>query len=191
MTDHRKNLRTLGALAGVAVFMVGMSFAAVPFYDWFCRVTGFGGTPLQAEANGGEALEQTVNVRFDASRVGIPWEFEPEQRQVTVRLGEDALVFYRAHNPTDRPITGTATFNVTPYSTGAYFVKIDCFCFQEQTLQPGQTVTMPVNFFVDPEILDDREASRVPTITLSYTFYETDESKELAALADDAGAAAN
>ena len=188
MIDRKKNLRTLGALAGVAVFMVGMSFAAVPFYDWFCRVTGFSGTVAQGDG-AAEVLDRTIKVRFDGSTVGIPWRFEPQQREMTVRLGETALAFYEASNPTDRPITGTASYNVAPYSTGGYFFKIDCFCFQEQTLQPGESVVMPVSFYVDPEIVEDREASRAPSITLSYTFYETEESKELAAVAGSADAA--
>ena len=182
MIDHKRNLRTLAACGGIACFMVGMAFAAVPLYDWFCRVTGFAGTTQVAEAAPGAVDARTIKVRFDASTVQMPWEFRPVQREMTVRLGEEALAFYEAHNPTDRPITGTAVFNVTPFSTGGYFAKIACFCFIEQTLQPGETVQMPVQFYVDPDIVTDREASRVPVITLSYTFYETEESRETAAL---------
>jgi cytochrome c oxidase assembly protein subunit 11 len=182
MIDRARNLRTLGGCAGVAVFMVGMAFAAVPLYDWFCRVTGFAGTTQVAAAAPDTVLDRTIKVRFDASTMDMPWRFRPVQREVTVRLGETALVFYEAHNPTDRPITGTASFNVTPYSTGSYFAKIACFCFVEQTLQPGETVQMPVTFYVDPEIIEDREASRVPVITLSYTFYETEPSRQSAVL---------
>ncbi len=182
---RRANLRTLGALTGLACFMVGMAFAAVPLYDWFCRVTGFGGTTMVAESAPDQVLDQTVKVRFDGSIVGIQWRFRPVQREMEVRLGEQALAFYEATNISDRPITGTASYNVTPFSTGGYFSKLECFCFIEQTLQPGETVQMPVAFFVDPEILDDREASRVPVITLSYTFYETEESRRLAALATE------
>lgn len=187
---HRKNLRTMTALCGVAVFMVGMSFAAVPLYDLFCRVTGFGGTTMVADALPDRVLDRTIKVRFDGSTVGIDWRFRPVQREMTVRLGEDGLAFYEATNTSDRPITGTASYNVTPFSTGGYFAKIDCFCFTEQTLQPGETVQMPVAFFVDPDIVDDVEAGRVPVITLSYTFYETEESRKLAAAAPS-GAAAN
>ncbi|MFN3614211.1 MAG: cytochrome c oxidase assembly protein [Rubrimonas sp.] len=191
MTDmRRKNLRTMTALCGVAAFMVGMSFAAVPLYDWFCRVTGFGGTTMVAESLPDRVLDRTIKVRFDASTVGIDWRFRPVQREMTVRLGEDGLAFYEATNTSDRPITGTASYNVTPFSTGGYFAKIECFCFTEQTLQPGETVQMPVAFFVDPDIVNDAEAGRVPVITLSYTFYETEESRKLAAAAPD-GAAAN
>jgi cytochrome c oxidase assembly protein subunit 11 len=178
--DARALRRTAASLAGVAVFMVGMAYAAVPLYDWFCRVTGFAGTTQVAEAGSDVVLDRTVNVRFDASTMGIDWDFKPVQRQMTVRLGETGLAFYEATNTSDRPITGTASFNVTPYATGGYFSKIACFCFVEQTLQPGETVQMPVTFYVDPEIVDDPEASRVPTITLSYTFYETEASREMA-----------
>lgn len=181
MIDPRKaNLRTFRALACVACFMLGMAYAAVPFYDWFCRVTGFAGTTAQAEAAPDVILERTIKVRFDASTLRMPWEFRPVQREMTVRLGETGLAFYEAHNPTDRVITGTASYNVAPYSTGAYFSKIECFCFVEQTLQPGETVQMPVSFFIDRAIVEDREAGRVPVITLSYTFYETDESRAMA-----------
>jgi cytochrome c oxidase assembly protein subunit 11 len=186
-----RNLRTFSALASVAVFMLGMAYAAVPFYDWFCRVTGFAGTTAQADAGSDTVLDRTIKVRFDASTMKMPWSFKPAQREITLRIGETGLAFYVAHNPTDRVITGTASYNVTPYSTGGYFSKIDCFCFVEQTLQPGQTVQMPVTFFVDPAIVEDREASRVPAITLSYTFYETDESRALAAISGPEAAIPN
>lgn len=186
MSDPRKsNLRTVGALAGVAVFMVGMSFAAVPLYRIFCAVTGFGGTPGRVEAAGDQILDRTIKVRFDASTMKMPWIFRPAQTEIELRIGETGLAFYEASNPTDRVITGRASYNVTPYSTGAYFDKIECFCFTEQRLEPGQTVSMPVSFFVDPAIVDDPEAGLVPVITLSYTFYETEESRELAALNAD------
>jgi cytochrome c oxidase assembly protein subunit 11 len=185
-----RNTRTVVALGGVACFMVGMSFAAVPLYDLFCRVTGFGGTTMRADAAPGAVDDRTIRVRFDASVMGIDWDFRPVQRVMTVRLGEQGLAFYEATNTSDRPITGTASYNVAPYSTGGYFSKIECFCFTEQTIQPGQTVQFPVAFFVDPAIVEDAEAGKVPEITLSYTFYETEESKELAALAPS-GAAAN
>jgi cytochrome c oxidase assembly protein subunit 11 len=178
----RRNRRTVAVLAGVAASMVALSFAAVPLYDLFCRVTGFGGATMVAEAAPGIVLDRTVKVRFDASTIGMPWDFRPVQREMTVRLGETALAFYEATNPTDRPVTGTASYNVAPYSTGGYFAKIECFCFVEQTLGPGETVTMPVSFFVDPAMADDAEAGRVPVITLSYTFYETEPSQ--AALGD-------
>lgn len=172
MSETRK---TAIYLAGVAAFMVGMAFAAVPLYDLFCRVTGYGGTTQAAESAPDVVLDRTVDVRFDASTVsGMPWEFEPMQLEQTLKIGETGLAFYEAHNPTDRPVTGTATFNVTPYSVGGYFAKIECFCFTEQTLQPGERITMPVSYFIDPEMVDDPEAARAHTITLSYTFYETE-----------------
>ncbi len=179
------NLRRTGLqLAGVGVVMVGLSFAAVPFYDWFCRTTGFGGTPLVAEAAPDVILEQTIDVRFDGSLdADMPWEFKPQLRRMTIRLGETGLAFYEAYNPTDRVIAGTASYNVTPYSAGGYFTKIECFCFTEQVLQPGERVIMPVTFYVDPAILQDTDAKHVREITLSYTFHETELTEEQASLA--------
>jgi cytochrome c oxidase assembly protein subunit 11 len=179
--DRRANLRVLARLCGVAAFMLGMAFAAVPLYDLFCRVTGFAGTTQVADTAPETVLERRVKVRFDASTLDMPWEFAPQQRQMELRIGETGLAFYEARNATGRAITGTASFNVTPYSAGAYFSKIECFCFVEQTLQPGESIQMPVTFFVDPSIMDDPEASRAPVITLSYTFHETPESRRLAA----------
>ena len=171
----RSNGPVVVRLVGLVSVMLALSFAAVPFYDWFCRVTGFGGVPAVVESEATEVLEQEITVRFDATTMrDMPWDFKPVERQMRIRLGETGLAFYEAHNPTDRPIAGTASFNVTPYSAGEFFAKIDCFCFEMQVLEPGQTVQMPVSFYVDPEILSHPEAKRVHTITLSYTFYETD-----------------
>ncbi len=169
----RDPARTAARLGGVVAAMLALSFAAVPFYDWFCRVTGYGGATNVAEAPAeAEVREETVTVRFDANVAGdMPWEFRPMQRTMEVRLGETALMFYEAHNPTDAPTAGTASFNVAPYSTGAYFSKIACFCFELQVLQPGERVEMPVTFFVDPAMLEDREAKGVRAITLSYTMH--------------------
>lgn len=169
-------------LFGVAALMLGLSYASVPFYDWFCRVTGFGGTTQVATGRAPhEVLDQTVTVRFDASTArGMPWDFKPAETTQTLRIGETGLAFYRAHNPSDRTVTGTASFNVSPFSVGGYFVKIDCFCFEEQTLRPGETVMMPVTFYVDPAIVDDRETRQVHTITLSYTFHETEPDEQAA-----------
>lgn len=162
-------------LAGVAAVMVSLSFAAVPFYRWFCQTTGFGGATLKADTAPGTILDRTVTVRFDAStQQGMAWTFLPVAREMTLRLGETGLAFYEAYNPTDRVIAGTATFNVTPDAAGGFFTKIDCFCFTEQVLQPGERVQMPVTFFVDPAMVDDPEGTFVKSITLSYTFYETD-----------------
>ncbi|MDX5358602.1 MAG: cytochrome c oxidase assembly protein [Rhodobacterales bacterium] len=175
-------LKTAGQLAGVAVVMASLSFAAVPFYDWFCRVTGFGGTTAEATQAPDKILERTMNIRFDASlEAGMPWQFKPMQRSMTVRIGEVGLAFYEAYNPTDRVIAGTASYNVTPDQAGGYFTKIDCFCFTQQVLQPGERVTMPVTFFIDPEIVNDREGKYLREITLSYTFHTTDLPEEHAA----------
>jgi cytochrome c oxidase assembly protein subunit 11 len=189
MTLERARKVTALQLVGVVLLMGTLSFAAVPFYDWFCRVTGYGGTTTTAVAPSERVLERTIKVRFDASvDRDMPWSFRPMQREIEVRLGETALVFYEAHNPTDRPVAGTASFNVAPYSAGSYFAKIACFCFEMQVLQPGERLEMPVTFYVDPEILEDREAKGLHQITLSYTFHLTDlPEEEAAALALPAG----
>jgi cytochrome c oxidase assembly protein subunit 11 len=152
--------------------MVGFAYASVPLYQLFCQVTGFAGTPQRAVQAPSEVLERTVTVRFDANvSGGLPWSFEPLQRTVEVRIGETSVVHYRATNQADRDTTGTATFNVAPDQTGIYFNKLACFCFTEQTLAPGQSIDMPVQFFVDPAIVKDANAGKFPQITLSYTFY--------------------
>lgn len=167
--------KTAAQLVGVVVVMGALSWASVPFYDWFCRVTGFGGVTGVATAGSDEILDQTITVRFDASKErDMPWEFTPVVREMEVRIGETGLAFYEAYNPTDRPVAGQASYNVTPYTAGGFFEKIACFCFEEQVLQPGERVQMPVTFFVDPEIVEDRDGKYVHTITLSYTFYEID-----------------
>jgi len=130
-----------------------------------------------------DVLDQTVKIRFDASKErGMPWEFKPMERQMELRIGETGLAFYEAYNPTDRVVAGSASYNVTPYEAGGFFTKIDCFCFEQQVLQPGERVQMPVTFYVDPEIVSDREGQYVHTITLSYTFHEIDLPEEQAAL---------
>jgi cytochrome c oxidase assembly protein subunit 11 len=175
--------RTLVQLSAVVVTMASLSFAAVPFYDWFCRVTGFGGTTSIADVGSDTILERTVKVRFDASlEQGMPWTFKPVERSVDIRIGETGLAFYEAHNPTDRVVAGTASFNVFPYAAGGYFTKIDCFCFTEQVLKPGETVLMPVSFYVDPAMVEDPEGQFVQEIVLSYTFHETPLPEEQAAL---------
>ncbi len=169
------NLKTVTRLVGVVVLMGGLAWASVPFYDWFCRVTGFGGTTDVAAAQSDTVLEQTIKVRFDGSKDrNMPWEFKPVVHEMELKIGETGLAFYEAYNPTDRVIAGSASYNVTPYEAGGFFTKIDCFCFTEQVLQPGERVQMPVTFYVDPEIVTDRDAKYVHTITLSYTFYEID-----------------
>lgn len=175
--------KTVVQTVSVVVLMGGLAWASVPFYDWFCRVTGFGGATDVAETESQEILDQTITVRFDASlERGMPWEFRPVEREMTLRIGETGLAFYEAYNPTDRPIAGSASYNVTPYEAGGFFYKIQCFCFEEQVLEPGERVEMPVTFFVDPELVEDRDGKFVHTITLSYTFYEIDLPESYAAL---------
>jgi cytochrome c oxidase assembly protein subunit 11 len=169
---RRKNRIVMGSLFGLVFGMVGLAFASVPLYDLFCKVTGFGGTTQRAEGPAGRILDRTVKVRFNADVNGaMPWSFHPEVREVELRLGEQGMVAYRAENRADAPVTGTATFNVTPEKAGIYFNKIQCFCFTEQRLEPGQAVDMPVSFFVDPALAADRNLDDVHTITLSYTFF--------------------
>lgn len=167
--------RTLAQTVGVVLVMGSLAWASVPLYDWFCRVTGYGGATGVADAGASEILDRTVKIRFDASlERDMPWQFKPVQREMELHIGETGLAFYEAYNPTDRPIAGSASYNVTPFQAGGYFTKIECFCFTEQVLQPGERATMPVSFYVDPEIVEDRDARNVHTITLSYTFYEID-----------------
>jgi cytochrome c oxidase assembly protein subunit 11 len=175
--------KTVAQTVGLVVVMGSLGFASVPFYDWFCRVTGFGGTTGVSEVAPEEILDQTIIVRFDASKDrDMPWEFKPVERQMEIRIGETGLAFYEAYNPTNRVVAGTASYNVTPYEAGGFFSKIQCFCFEQQVLQPGERVMMPVTFYVDPEIVTDRDGQYVKQITLSYTFYETDLPEEQAAL---------
>ncbi|MGC1496339.1 MAG: cytochrome c oxidase assembly protein [Sulfitobacter sp.] len=175
--------KTVMQTVSLVVVMGGLAWASVPFYDWFCRVTGFGGTPGQVDVASDEVLDQTIKVRFDGSiNAGLAWEFKPVVREMEIRIGETGLAFYEAYNPTSRPIAGQASYNVTPYTAGAFFEKIDCFCFTEQVLAPGERVQMPVSFYVDPEIVKDRDGKFVHTITLSYTFYQIDLPEGYAAL---------
>jgi cytochrome c oxidase assembly protein subunit 11 len=175
MTDpSRANGRIAVWLVGLVGLMATLSFLAVPFYDWFCRTTGYGGTPQTVDSASDTILEETVTVHFDANTdKGMPWQFRPKVSEMKLRIGETAIAYYEAYNPTDRPVAGTASYNVAPEIAGGFFDKIDCFCFTEQVLQPGERVDMPVTFFVDPAIAKDRDAWQVRSITLSYTFYET------------------
>ena len=167
--------KTVVQTVSLVLVMGALAWASVPFYDWFCRVTGFGGVPSVAEAGSEQVLDQTITVRFDGSlNAQMPWTFKPVVNQMELKIGETGLAFYEAYNPTDRVIAGSASYNVTPYAAGGYFTKIQCFCFEEQVLQPGERVQMPVSFFVDPEIVNDPDGKYVHTITLSYTFYEID-----------------
>ena len=180
--SERHNTRTMFKLVGVVCVMVGLSFASVPLYDWFCRVTGYGGTTAVADGASDQVLDKEITVRFAAATErDMPWQFKPVATTMKMKIGATGLAFYEASNLTDRPVAGSASFNVTPFRAGGYFSKIDCFCFTEQILQPGETVQMPVTFFVDPEIVEDDEAKLVHTITLSYTFHEIDLPEESAA----------
>ncbi|MBC6405711.1 MAG: cytochrome c oxidase assembly protein [Rhodospirillales bacterium] len=162
--------------------MVGLSFAAVPLYRLFCQVTGYGGTPQIADAVPDAPFERQMKIRFDANVApGLPWQFEPEVRQVTVKIGEPTLIYYKARNMGELATAGTATFNVTPLKVGQYFGKVQCFCFTEQVLQPGQEIDMGVSFFVDPALAEDPNLDEVKTVTLSYTFF-ADSGSELAPL---------
>ncbi|AQS46990.1 MULTISPECIES: cytochrome c oxidase assembly protein [Thioclava] len=171
----RSNTRVLLSLLAVIVVMGAGAWAAVPFYNWFCKTTGYGGTTNTAEVLPDKVLDREILVRFDANVApGMPWKFKPVQTEMKLKIGQNGLAFYEAYNPTDHVIAGTASYNVSPDVAGYYFDKIQCFCFTEQVLQPGERVQMPVSFFVDPGIVDDADAKRIHAITLSYTFYQTD-----------------
>ena len=175
MPERRSNTRLAVALAAVCGVMVGASFAAVPFYSWFCQVTGYGGTTNLAGATAPEILDREVTVRFDANTApDMPWEFRPKQQTMTLRLGETGLAFYEAYNPTDHVVAGQAGYNVVPFEIGSFFDKIDCFCFTMQVLQPHERVDMPVSFYVDPAMLDDIESRGITEITLSYTMFRAE-----------------
>ena len=183
----RRKVATALILGGVACGMIGLAFAAVPLYRIFCQVTGFGGTTQVAEAAPVEIGERVITIRFNADTArDLPWYFKPGQREMTVRVGEMAMAVYNAENQSDRVLVGSSTFNVTPVKAGIYFNKIECFCFEEQTLAPGERAEFPVSFFVDPEIVEDRRLDDVTTITLSYTFFARGEGATEAALAPDA-----
>lgn len=165
------NARLAVILLGIVIGMVGMSFAAVPLYQIFCQVTGYGGTTQRAAANGSQIIDRVVTVRFDSNIAsGLPWQVKPAHA-IEQNIGETSLINFTATNLSDKTVKGQAGFNVTPERAALYFNKIECFCFTEQTLAPGETVEMPVTFFVDPEIDDDPELDTVREITLSYTFY--------------------
>jgi cytochrome c oxidase assembly protein subunit 11 len=163
----------VAAICGVVVaVMIAMAYAAVPLYNWFCRATGFAGTPQVASAGPGRTLERKLEIRFDANVTGgLPWRFVPEQSVIAVRIGEVVTVMFTAVNESARDTVGQASFNVSPSTVGAYFTKINCFCFTEQRLKPGERREMPVVFFVDPTLVDDAEQADLNAITLSYTMY--------------------
>jgi len=164
----------VAAICGfVVVLMVGASYAAVPFYNWFCRATGFNGTTQVAtSAPSAAPLQRKIAVRFDSNVAGgLPWKFEPEQTEIEIRIGQVVTVYYTVTNQSARTTTGQAAYNVAPLTVGAYFQKINCFCFTEQTMAPGEKREMPVVFYVDPSIVNDTDNAELNTITLSYTFY--------------------
>jgi cytochrome c oxidase assembly protein subunit 11 len=178
MTDRtaspirRRDLVVAGSAGVFAAFMVGMAYAAVPLYDWFCRTTGFGGTTQVAVAAPGQVLDRKITIRFDANiSGGLPWRFEPERTSIEARLGEVVTVDYRAINLAARETHGIAGYNVTPLNMGIFFQKINCFCFTDQTLKAGEKRDMPVVFYIDPSMAKDADGKDVDTITLSYTFH--------------------
>ena len=179
---RRRNRVFLVSLFALVAGMVGLAFASAPLYTMFCRVTGFGGTTQRADAAPGKVLDRVITIRFNSDvNDALPWNFRPEQRELKVRVGETGLANYRAENRAAKPTVGTAVYNVTPDKAGLYFNKIQCFCFDEQVLEPGQSVDMPVAFFVDPAMADDPNMEDVTTITLSYTFFRAkDEGRVLA-----------
>jgi cytochrome c oxidase assembly protein subunit 11 len=188
-TDPKRRHSILAlSLVGLVAGMVGLSFASVPLYRVFCQVTGYGGVPQRAEKAPGEVLDRTVTIRFDGNvDRSLPWTFAPVQQTMDVKIGETALAFFKASNNSSVPVSGRAIFNVSPELAGRYFTKIECFCFKQQTLAAGQTVEMPVTFFVDPKFVDDEDTKDIAEITLSYTFYRSDEPNPPAAAAAPEG----
>jgi cytochrome c oxidase assembly protein subunit 11 len=177
----RRNRRTLVAMAGIGLAMLALGFASVPLYRIFCQTTGFGGTTQRAAADVKltPVAGRTMSIRFDSNvQPGMPWLFRPEHRTDTVTVGARDMAIFIAKNLSDKPVTGTASFNVTPTQAGAYFTKIQCFCFTQQTLQPGEEVRMPVIYYVDPKILQDPDNKDTQQITLSYTFYPVEQGKQ-------------
>ena len=178
MAKTSRNARVVLMSTATVAVMIGLTYASVPLYRLFCQVTGFGGTIQRAEEAPNKVLDKTISVRFDANTSGkLPWSFHPVKSAVKVKFGEQEMAYYEAVNHSDKTITGSAVFNVSPPQAGAYFNKIQCFCFTEQTLKPGEKIEMPVTFFVDPDMLKDPDAAGVDEITLSYTFYPVDKPK--------------
>lgn len=172
---QQKNRKTLAVTLGVVFCMIGISFAAVPLYRTLCKVTGWGGTTQRAENKAQKIFEREFIVQFNSDvDPRIPWAFKPDLRKVKVKVGQDGIISYSAENKGKTPVAGSAVYNVTPLQAGKYFNKTQCFCFAQQILQPGQKVNMPVTFFIDPKIMEDRDLKDLKTITLSYTFYRYD-----------------
>lgn len=180
---------TAKILIGVAVAMLALGFASKPLYDTFCKVTGYGGTTKQAESNESEIIDRQVNIYFDSNvEVGLPWDFKPEQVKLTINVGQSGLAYYKVTNTSSRAITGTATYNVTPTKAAPFFIKTECFCFTEQTIEPGQEISFPVLFHVDSQIDDEARLDDVRDITLSYTFFEIEPTEGVKTSADLAAA---
>lgn len=169
--DKKAKFGIVAAIVPIA--MVGAAYGSVPLYQLFCQVTGYGGTTRVATAAASTVLERTIKVRFDANLApGVPWDFKPEKASVDLNLGENGLAFYKVTNTSERAVTAVATYNVTPHKVGPYFQKLECFCFQDRTLQPGETMELPVIFYVDPALATDKGVKEVREVTLSYTFFE-------------------
>jgi cytochrome c oxidase assembly protein subunit 11 len=182
LKKERSNRLVAGVCLAFFGGMVGMAYAAVPLYAMFCQMTGYGGTTQRVEQYSDRVLDRKITVRFDANvSSGLPWDFKPARRDMTMKIGETAEAHYTATNLFDTPTAGRATFNVTPEMAGSYFNKVECFCFTDTTLKPGETLDMPVVFYVDPDIADVPELKDITTITLSYTFFPIEEERPVAA----------
>jgi cytochrome c oxidase assembly protein subunit 11 len=182
-TSHtqRQMHRTAFACVGIVVGMVGLAYASVPLYDLFCKVTGFDGTPVVRDSNGSQVMNRTIAIRFDSNVApGLNWRFAPETPEIKVKLGETTTVYYKVTNAGDKPSTGIATYNVQPDLAGTYFSKLECFCFTEQTLQPGETLESAVVFYVDPRLVEDADTKDLTSITLSYTYFPSKGGKPVA-----------
>jgi cytochrome c oxidase assembly protein subunit 11 len=187
--SQRANMRRTALIAGAVVAgMTGLAFAAVPLYDAFCKITGYGGTTQEAEAAPAQILDRRIEVRFDANHApDLPVEFTPKQRAETLRIGETGLAFYRVRNTSNVPVVARATYNVTPHVAGQYFAKLECFCFTDRVIAPGAEVDLPVVYFVDPEIVSDPDTAGIGTLTLSYTFFRSTSPEAQALLEAAAG----
>ena len=174
--DHVSHRKTVYSILAIIIGMTCLAFASVPLYRFFCQITGYGGTTQQSANYGSVMLERTIDVYFNADIASnLEWEFKPSQRHIDVRIGQNALAFFTATNYSDVPLIGTSTYNVTPHKAGPYFNKIECFCFEEQRIEPGQTIEFPVSFFIDPDLDGEETLDDVRTITLSYTFFKVED----------------
>ncbi|WP_378943885.1 cytochrome c oxidase assembly protein [Mesorhizobium sp. ANAO-SY3R2] len=194
--EDKKKARSNAVVAGMCVAfvggMVGMAYAAVPLYAMFCQITGYGGTTQRVEQYSDKILDREITIRFDANvSGGLAWDFQPVARDIKIKIGETAQAHYKAQNRFDKPAAGRATFNVTPELAGSYFNKVECFCFTDTTLKPGESLDMPVVFFVDPDIVNEPDLKDLKTITLSYTFFPIEGEKPVAAAPKVDGEAKN